>query len=42
VSRAHRFEAFHACHALIDDPKDAVPIWRNQRFTEDTDEWVST
>jgi molybdopterin synthase catalytic subunit len=42
VSCAHRAEAFHACHALIDELKATVPIWKHQRFTNGTDEWVGT
>ena len=42
VSCAHRAEAFHACHALIDDLKATVPIWKHQRFTDGTDEWVGS
>jgi molybdopterin synthase catalytic subunit len=42
VSCAHRFEAFHACHALIDELKATVPIWKHQRFTGGTDEWVGS
>jgi molybdopterin synthase catalytic subunit len=25
---------------LIDDLKATVPIWKHQRFTDGTDEWV--
>jgi molybdopterin synthase catalytic subunit len=42
VSCAHRAEAFHACHALIDELKATVPIWKHQRFTDGTDEWVGS
>jgi len=42
VSCAHRAEAFHACHALIDELKATVPIWKHQRFADGTDEWVGT
>ena len=42
VSCAHRAEAFHACHALIDDLKATVPVWKHQRFTDGTDEWVGS
>jgi molybdopterin synthase catalytic subunit len=42
VSCAHRAEAFHACHALIDELKAAVPVWKHQRFTDGTDEWVGS
>jgi molybdopterin synthase catalytic subunit len=42
VSCAHRFEAFHACHALIDELKATAPIWKHQRFTDGSDEWVGS
>lgn len=40
VSCAHRSEAFGACRALIDDLKREVPIWKHQRFSDGTEEWV--
>jgi molybdopterin synthase catalytic subunit len=40
VSCAHRAEAFTACHALIDELKESVPIWKHQRFTDGRAEWV--
>jgi molybdopterin synthase catalytic subunit len=42
VAAAHRAEAFDACRALIDELKATVPIWKHQRFTDGTDEWVGT
>jgi molybdopterin synthase catalytic subunit len=42
VSCAHRAEAFHACHAMIDELKASVPIWKHQRFTDGSDEWVGS
>ena len=42
VSCPHRAEAFDACRALIDELKASVPIWKHQRFTDGTDEWVGT
>jgi molybdopterin synthase catalytic subunit len=42
VSCAHRAEAFHACHALIDELKATVPIWKHQLFGDGTDEWVGS
>jgi molybdopterin synthase catalytic subunit len=42
VACAHRAEAFHACHALIDELKASVPIWKHQRFTDGRDEWVGS
>lgn len=42
VSCPHRAEAFHACHALIDELKASVPIWKHQRFTDGSDEWVGS
>ena len=40
VSAAHRGEAFEACRDLIDTLKGTVPIWKHQRFTDGSDEWV--
>ena len=42
VSCAHRAEAFNACHAMIDELKASVPIWKHQRFTDGTAEWVGS
>ena len=42
VSCAHRGEAFNACHAMIDELKASVPIWKHQRFTDGSDEWVGS
>ena len=42
VSCGHRAEAFHACHALIDELKASVPIWKEQRFADGTTEWVGS
>jgi molybdopterin synthase catalytic subunit len=40
VSCPHRAEAFAACRKLIDDLKQEVPIWKHQRFSDGTEEWV--
>ena len=42
VACPHRAEAFDACRALIDELKASVPIWKHQRFTDGTAEWVGT
>ncbi|HKR67753.1 MAG TPA: molybdenum cofactor biosynthesis protein MoaE [Streptosporangiaceae bacterium] len=42
VSTGHRAAAFDACHALIDDLKATVPIWKHQRFTSGDSEWVNS
>ena len=42
VAAAHRSEAFDACRELIDVLKASVPIWKHQRFTDGTSEWVGT
>jgi molybdopterin synthase catalytic subunit len=42
VASGHRAEAFAACHALIDELKATVPIWKEQRFTDGTTEWVGS
>ena len=42
VSCGHRAEAFTACHALIDELKASIPVWKHQRFTDGSDEWVGS
>ncbi|MEV5446919.1 molybdenum cofactor biosynthesis protein MoaE [Streptomyces sp. NPDC052644] len=42
VSCPHRAEAFAACRKLIDDLKHEVPIWKHQRFSDGTEEWVGS
>ncbi|WFR68676.1 molybdenum cofactor biosynthesis protein MoaE [Curtobacterium flaccumfaciens] len=41
VSSPHRAQAFAACGALVDLVKERVPIWKHQRFTDGSDEWVA-
>jgi molybdopterin synthase catalytic subunit len=41
VASPHRAEAFVACGALVDLVKERVPIWKHQRFTDGSDEWVA-
>jgi molybdenum cofactor synthesis domain-containing protein len=41
VSSAHRRTAFDACADLVDEVKSRLPIWKHQRFTDGTDEWVN-
>jgi molybdopterin synthase catalytic subunit len=40
VACPHRAEAFEACRKLIDDLKHEVPIWKHQKFSDGTEEWV--
>ena len=40
VSCPHRNQAFEACRWLIDTLKDAVPIWKKERWADGTEEWV--
>jgi molybdopterin synthase catalytic subunit len=42
VSCGHRAEAFQACHCLIDELKESVPIWKEQRFADGATEWVGS
>jgi molybdopterin synthase catalytic subunit len=42
VGAEHRDVAFAACHALIDELKATVPIWKNQFFTGGESEWVNS
>ena len=40
VSAEHRAEAFETCRALIDEFKATVPIWKEQVFSDGSQEWV--
>jgi molybdopterin synthase catalytic subunit len=42
VSSKHRAEAFEACRQLIDELKASAPIWKHQRFTDGSAEWVGS
>ncbi|MDR2986032.1 MAG: molybdenum cofactor biosynthesis protein MoaE [Nocardiopsaceae bacterium] len=42
VSTGHRAKAFEACHALIDELKSTVPIWKHQSFVSGDSEWVNS
>ena len=41
VASAHRGPSFTACAALVDRVKERLPVWKHQRFTDGTDEWVN-
>ena len=41
VSAAHRQAAFDACAAIVDEVKANLPIWKHQKFTDGSDEWVN-
>ncbi|MEV6110775.1 molybdenum cofactor biosynthesis protein MoaE [Streptomyces sp. NPDC051940] len=40
VACPHRGEAFDACRKLVDTLKHEVPIWKHQRFSDGSEEWV--
>jgi molybdopterin synthase catalytic subunit len=42
TTTAHRGEAFDASRLLIDTLKAEVPIWKHQRFTDGSEEWVGS
>ena len=41
VSAAHRQAAYDACAAIVDEVKAKLPIWKHQKFTDGSDEWVN-
>jgi molybdopterin synthase catalytic subunit len=41
VACPHRGEAFEACRVLVEGLKHEVPIWKHQRFTDGSAEWVN-
>ena len=42
ASAGHRGQAFDASRDLIDTLKAEVPIWKHQRFSDGTEEWVGS
>ncbi|HEX3733103.1 MAG TPA: molybdenum cofactor biosynthesis protein MoaE [Mycobacteriales bacterium] len=40
VAATHRIEAFQICADLVDTVKAELPIWKHQRFTDGSTEWV--
>lgn len=40
VSSPHRNASFEACSWLMDTIKQAVPIWKKERWSDGTEEWV--
>lgn len=41
VSAAHRGEAFAACAWLVDEVKRRLPVWKLQKFSDGSQEWVN-
>ncbi|MBM0126325.1 molybdenum cofactor biosynthesis protein MoaE [Pimelobacter simplex] len=42
TTAGHRGSSFDASRALIDTLKAEVPIWKHQRFSDGSDEWVGS
>lgn len=42
VAADHRAAAFATCARLVDAVKEALPVWKHQRFADGTDEWVGS
>jgi molybdopterin synthase catalytic subunit len=42
TASAHRGTSFDASRALIDTLKSEVPIWKHQRFSDGSEEWVGS
>lgn len=42
VAADHRAEGFALCADLVDEVKARLPVWKHQRFTDGTDEWVNS
>jgi len=40
VASAHRKEAFDACQYIIDEIKKRVPIWKKERYADETSKWL--
>ncbi len=42
VAAEHRREAFTVCAELVDEVKARLPVWKHQRFSDGSDEWVNS
>ena len=42
VAADHRREAFAVCAELVDEVKRRLPVWKHQRFSDGSDEWVNS
>lgn len=42
AASAHREEAFEACRLLVEEVKEKIPVWKNQIFTDNSNEWVNS
>lgn len=42
IAADHRREAFLTCAELVDEVKRLLPVWKHQRFTDGSDEWVGS
>ena len=40
VSAPHRAAAFDACRWILDEVKSHVPIWKRERYTTGTTDWL--
>jgi molybdopterin synthase catalytic subunit len=41
AAHAHRAPAFDACRYMIEEIKKRVPIWKRERFSDGSSEWVN-
>ncbi len=41
VIARHRAAAFDACRYIIDETKARVPIWKRERYTDGSSEWIN-
>ncbi|GAA1456765.1 molybdenum cofactor biosynthesis protein MoaE [Williamsia maris] len=42
VAADHRGAAFATCARMVDEVKDALPVWKHQIFADGSDEWVGS
>ncbi len=42
AAAAHREQAFEVCRLLVEEVKEKIPVWKNQIFTDGSNEWVNS
>ena len=40
AASAHRVDAFAACQMAVDELKRRAPLWKKERYTDDSAQWI--
>ncbi len=40
VASTHRVDAFAACQMAVDELKKRAPLWKKERYSDDSNQWI--